>query len=153
MKTLSFRTNIATPQTANKQWVVVAATDQVLGRLSAKVAKILRGKYKACFTPNEDCGDNVIIINANKIKLSGNKMQEKVYLTFSGYPSGQHKKTAAELASKKDGYIRIVRHAIKGMLPKNHLGAQLLDNLRIYEGPEHQQAAQQPKTIDINLLK
>ena len=153
MNTLSFKTNIATPQTANKQWVVVDATDQVLGRLSAKVAKILRGKYKACFTPNEDCGDNVIIINANKIQLSGNKMQEKVYLTFSGYPGGQHKKTAAEIASKKGGYERLVRHAIKGMLPKNHLGSQLLDNLRIYEGPEHEQDAQQPKTIDINLLK
>ena len=153
MNTSSFKTNVATPKTADKQWVVVDATDQVLGRLSAKVAKILRGKYKACFTPNEDCGDNVIIINANKIKLSGNKMQEKVYLTFSGYPSGQHKKTAAEIASKKNGYERILRHAIKGMLPKNHLGTQLLENLRIYEGAEHEQAAQQPKIIDINLLK
>ena len=125
MNTLSFRTNIATPKTADKQWVVVDATDQILGRFSAKVAKILRGKYK----------------------------EEKVYLTFSGYPSGQHKKTAAEIAGKKNGYERILRHAIKGMLPKNHLGAHLLDNLRIYEGPEHEQAAQQPKTIDINLLK
>lgn len=153
MNTLSFRTNIATPETANKQWVVVDATDQVLGRLSAKVAKILRGKYKACFTPSQDCGDNVIIINADKIKLSGKKMQDKVYITFSGYPGGQHKKTAAEMVSKKNGYERVLRHAIKGMLPKNHLGSRLLENLRIYEGPTHQQEAQQPMTIDINLLK
>jgi len=153
MNTLSFRTNIATPETADKQWVVVDATDQVLGRLSSKVAKILRGKYKPCFTPNEDCGDNVIIINANKVKLTGNKMSDKLYLRFSGYPSGLHKSNAAEMAKKPRGYEKIVRHAVKGMLPKNRLANKLLGNLYIYEGPEHKQEAQQPKSIDINLLK
>lgn len=155
MNTLSFRTGIATKETANKKWVVVDAADQVLGRLSSKVAKILRGKYKACFTPNEDCGDNVIIINADKIVLTGNKMTDKTYLTYSGYPSGQHSYSPADLIKKPNGYEKIIRHAIKGMLPKNILGRSLssVSNLKIYEGPTHPHEAQQPETIDINLLK
>ena len=121
--------------------------------LLKKVAKILRGKYKACFTPNQDCGDNVIIINADKIQFTGRKMTDKVYLTFSGYPGGQHKATPAELAKKPHGYERITRHAVKGMLTKGNLGARLLENLYIYEGSEHKHQAQTPKFIDINTLK
>lgn len=153
MNTLSFSTHFATPEEAKKEWVVVDATDQVVGRLASKVAKILRGKYKACFTPNQDCGDNVIIINASKIQFTGKKWSDKVYLTFSGYPGGQHKQTPEQVAKKPHGYERILRHAVKGMLPKGRLGAKVLGNLYIFEGAEHNKQAQSPKAIDINALK
>ena len=153
MNTLSFSTHFATKEEAKKEWVVVDATDQIVGRLAAKVAKILRGKYKPCFTPNQDCGDNVIIINADKIQFTGAKWTEKQYLTYSGYQSGQHKINPENLAKKPHGYERILRHAVKGMLPKGHLGTKILNNLYIYEGAEHEQQAQNPKSIDINALK
>ena len=153
MNTLSFSTHFATKEEAKKEWVVVDATDQVVGRLASKVAKILRGKYKPCFTPNQDCGDNVIIINADKIQFTGAKWTDKQYLTYSGYPSGQHKINPENLAKKPHGYERILRHAVKGMLPKGRLGSKILKNLYIYEGAEHEQQAQSPKSIDINALK
>ena len=153
MNTLSFSTHFATKEEAKKEWVVVDATDQIVGRLAAKVAKILRGKYKPCFTPNQDCGDNVIIINADKIQFTGAKWTEKQYLTYSGYPSGQHKINPENLVKKPHGYERILRHAVKGMLPKGRLGSKILKNLYIYEGAEHEQQAQSPKSIDINALK
>ncbi|MCQ2094909.1 MAG: 50S ribosomal protein L13 [Bacteroidaceae bacterium] len=153
MNTLSAKTRFVTKEEADKQWVVVDATDQPIGRLASKVAKILRGKYKPCFTPNQDCGDNVIIVNASKITFSGKKWTDKQYLTFSGYPGGQHKATPAEMAKRPHGYERMVRHAVKGMLTKGHLGSILLNNLYIYEGAEHKQEAQSPKAIDINTLK
>ena len=154
MNTLSFSTHFATKEEAKKEWVVVDATDQIVGRLAAKVAKILRGKYKPCFTPNQDCGDNVIIINAiDTIYGFPSKWTEKQYLTYSGYPSGQHKINPENLAKKPHGYERILRHAVKGMLPKGHLGTKILNNLYIYEGAEHEQQAQNPKSIDINALK
>jgi large subunit ribosomal protein L13 len=153
MNTLSFKTNYVTPEAANKQWVVVDAAGQTLGRLSSKVAKILRGKYKPCFTPNMDCGDNVIIINANQIVLSGDKLNSKLYITYSGYPGGQKKATALEMTKRANGYEKIVRHAVKGMLPKGILGAKVLKNLYIFEGAEHNKQAQSPVSIDINLLK
>ena len=153
MNTLTGKTRFVTPEEADKQWVVVDATDQTMGRLASKVAKILRGKYKPCFTPNQDCGDNVIIINANKVKFSGKKWTDKLYLTFSGYPGGQHKASPADMAKRPHGYERMVRHAVKGMLTKGNLGRQLLNNLYIYEGSEHKHQAQSPKTIDINTLK
>ncbi|MCH5177754.1 MAG: 50S ribosomal protein L13 [Prevotellaceae bacterium] len=154
MNTLSFSTHFATPEEADKQWVVVdAAAEPIVGRLASKVAKILRGKYKPCFTPNQDCGDNVIIINANKIEFTGAKWTDKEYITFSGYPSGQHRITAANQAKKPFGYERILRHAVKGMLPKGRLGAKVLKNLYIFDGPEHDKQAQTPKTIDIKALK
>ena len=153
MNTLSFKTNYVTPEAANKQWVVVDAAGQTLGRLSSKVAKILRGKYKPCFTPNMDCGDNVILINANQIVLSGDKLNSKLYITYSGYPGGQKKATALEMTKRANGYEKIVRHAVKGMLPKGILGAKVLKNLYIFEGAEHNKQAQSPVSIDINLLK
>jgi large subunit ribosomal protein L13 len=153
MDTLSYKTISANKETAHKEWVVVDATDQVLGRLGSKVAKLLRGKYKPDFTPNADCGDNVIIINADKIVITGKKMTDRVYLTFSGYPGGQHKLTPASILAKKNGCEKLLRHVVKGMLPKNRLAAQLLDNLYIYEGSEHKQEAQSPKSIDINQYK
>lgn len=153
MKTLSYSTHFVTPEEAGKQWVVVDATDQIVGRLASKVAKILRGKYKPCFTPNQDCGDNVIIVNASKIKFTGAKWTDKQYITFSGYPGGQKKHTPAELVKKPYGYERILLHAVKGMLPKGRLGYQLIGNLYIYDGTEHPHQAQQPVNIDINALK
>ena len=151
MDTLSYKTISANKATVQKEWVVVDATDQVLGRLSAKVAKLLRGKYKPSYTPHVDCGDNVIIINADKVILTGNKWTDRVYLNFTGYPGGQKKTSPAELIKK--GEAKLFNRVVKGMLPKNKLGAQLLRNLYVYAGSEHPHAAQQPKTIDINYLK
>ena len=151
MDTLSYKTISANKATVQKEWVVVDATDQVLGRLSAKVAKLLRGKYKPSYTPHVDCGDNVIIINADKVILTGNKWTDRVYLNFTGYPGGQKKTSPAELIKK--GEAKLFNRVVKGMLPKNKLGAQLLRSLYVYAGSEHPHAAQQPKTIDINSLK
>ncbi|MDO4950116.1 MAG: 50S ribosomal protein L13 [Bacteroidales bacterium] len=153
MDTLSYKTISANKETAKKEWVVVDATDQVVGRLCTKVAKLLRGKYKPNFTPHVDCGDNVIIINADKVVFTGNKWDEKVYLRYTGYPGGQREMTPAELVKKPNGYDRLLRRTVKGMLPKNRLGAKLLDNLYVYAGSEHKQEAQSPKAIDINTLK
>ena len=151
MDTLSYKTISANKATVNKEWVVVAATGQHLGRLCSKVAKILRGKYKPNFTPHVDCGDNVIIINADKIVLTGNKWNDRIYLSYTGYPGGQRENTPATLMKK--GEDRLFRKVVKGMLPKNRLGAKLLGNLHVYAGTEHKHEAQQPKMIDINSLK
>ena len=151
MDTLSYKTISANKATVTKEWVIVDATDQTLGRLGAKVAKLLRGKYKPNFTPHVDCGDNVIIINADKVVLTGNKWNDRIYLRYTGYPGGQIEYTPADLLKK--GGDRLFRKVVKGMLPKNKLGAQLLRNLYVYAGSEHPHAAQQPKTIDINSLK
>ena len=153
MDTLSYKTISANKATVNKEWVVVDATDQVLGRLCTKVAKLLRGKYKPNFTPHVDCGDNVIIINADKVQLTGNKWNDRVYYTYTGYPGGQREHTTASIMAKKDGAERLVRRVVKGMLPKNRLGAKLLGNLYVYEGAEHKHEAQSPKAIDINQYK
>ncbi len=153
MDTLSYKTISVNKVTATKEWVVVDATDQVLGRLGAKVAKLLRGKYKPNYTPHVDCGDNVIIINADKVKLTGNKWNDRIYLTFTGYPGGQREITPARLMAKPKGEEKLVKRVVKGMLPKNRLGAKLLNNLYVYAGSEHNHEAQSPKSIDINLLK
>lgn len=153
MNTLSYKTISVNKETAQKEWVVVDATDQVVGRLASKVAKLLRGKYKPSFTPHVDCGDNVIIINADKIYFTGKKETEKVYTRYTGYPGGQRFTTPAQLRKRPDGTERILRHAVKGMLPKGILGRHLLKNLYIYPGTEHKHEAQQPKAIDINLYK
>ena len=153
MDTLSYKTISANATTVNKEWVVVDATDQILGRLGSKVAKLLRGKYKPNYTPHVDCGDNVIIINADKVKLTGNKWTDRIYLSYTGYPGGQRQNTPASIIAKPNGEDRLLRKVIKGMLPKNKLGAQLLRNLYVYAGSEHKHQAQQPKLIDINALK
>ena len=153
MDTLSYKTISANKETATKEWVVVDATDQVVGRLGAKVAKLLRGKYKPNFTPHVDCGDNVIIINADKVKFTGKKMTDKVCLSYTGYPGGQREITPARLLAKPNGAEKLMKRVVKGMLPKNRLGAKLLGNLYVYEGSEHKHEAQTPKVIDINSLK
>jgi len=149
--TLSYKTISANKATAQKEWVVVDAAGQTLGRLASKVAKLLRGKYKPSFTPHADCGDNVIIINADKVVLTGNKWNDRVYLRYTGYPSGQRETTPAQMMDK--GADRLMQKVVKGMLPKNKLGAALLKNLYVYAGTEHKHEAQQPKSIDINTLK
>lgn len=151
MDTLSYKTISANKATAQKEWIVVDATDQVLGRLCTKVAKLLRGKYKPSYTPHVDCGDNVIIINADKFKLTGNKLTDRVYLSYTGYPGGQRENSPQSLLKK--GEERLYKKVVKGMLPKNKLGAQLLTNLFVYAGTEHPHQAQTPKSIDINSLK
>jgi large subunit ribosomal protein L13 len=151
--TLSFKTISANAATVTKEWVVVDATDQPLGRLGSKVAKLLRGKYKPNFTPHVDCGDNVIIINADKIKMTGDKWTAREYLSYTGYPGGQRSTTPAELIKKVNGEEKLLKKVVKGMLPKNRLGAALLKNLYVYAGSEHKHEAQCPKTIDINTLK
>ena len=151
MDTLSYKTISANKATVTKEWVIVDATDQTLGRLGAKVAKLLRGKYKPNFTPHVDCGDNVIIINADKVVLTGNKWNDRIYLRYTGYPGGQIEYTPNDLMKK--GASHLFRKVVKGMLPKNRLGAKLLANLYVYEGTEHKHEAQQPKSIDINSLK
>ena len=151
MDTLSYKTISANSATANKEWVVVDANGQHLGRFASKVAKLLRGKYKPNFTPHVDCGDNVIILNADKIALTGNKWNDRIYLSHTGYPGGQKEITPAGLMKK--GSDRLFRKVVKGMLPKNRLGAKLLTNLYVYDGTEHKHEAQQPKTVDINSLK
>ena len=153
MDTLSYKTISANKETAKKEWVVVDATDQVVGRLASKVAKLIRGKYKPNFTPHADCGDNVIIINAAKVVFTGKKETDKQYVRYTGYPGGQRFQTPEQLRRRPDGMDRILRHAVKGMLPKGRLGRQLIDNLYVYNGTEHQHEAQQPKAIDINQYK
>ena len=151
MDTLSFKTISANKATVQKEWVIVDATDLVLGRMSSKVAKILRGKYKPSFTPHVDCGDNVIIINAKNVKLTGNKWSDRVYLRYTGYPGGQRDITPEKLMEKSPE--RLIKKVVKGMLPKNRLGAKLLGNLYVFAGAEHDKQAQQPKVIDLNSLK
>ena len=148
MDTLSYKTISANKATVDKQWVLVDAEGETLGRLASKVAILLRGKHKTNFTPHVDCGDNVIVINSEKINLSGNKWTEKTYIRHTGYPGGQRSLTATEMFAKDP--TRLVEKSVKGMLPKNKLGADLFRNLRVYSGAEHQQDAQNPKTININ---
>ncbi|MGA9271493.1 MAG: 50S ribosomal protein L13 [Lutimonas sp.] len=151
MNTLSYKTVSANKATVNKEWVVVDAEGEVLGRLASKVAKLIRGKHKPNFTPHVDCGDNVIVINAEKIKLTGNKWNDKTYVRHTGYPGGQRMLTANELFGKNP--TRVVEKAVKGMLPKNRLGSALFRNLYVYEGTDHNQEAQKPKTINLNDIK
>ena len=151
MDTLSYKTLSANKATVNKEWLLVDAEGETLGRLSSKVANLLRGKHKPSFTPHVDCGDNVVIINAEKVTLSGNKWAEKTYLRYTGYPGGQRATTATQLLEKNPASI--VERAVKGMLPKNRLGAELFRNLKVYAGSEHGQEAQKPKAVNGEDLK
>ena len=148
MDTLSYKTISANKETAQKEWVVVDAADQVLGRLGSKVAKLLRGKYKPNFTPHVDCGDNVIVVNAEKVALGGKKMTDRVYTRYTGYPGGQRFTTPKEILANRPE--ELVRRAVKGMLPKTRLGDDLLGNLFVYAGPEHKHQAQNPTVIKLD---
>jgi len=146
--TLSYKTISAKATTVDKQWLLVNAEGETLGRLASKVAKLLRGKHKPNFTPHVDCGDNVVIINAEKIVLKGKKATDKVYVRHTGYPGGQRTTTSQALFQQQPE--RIIESAVKGMLPKNRLGAELFRNLRVYAGDHHQQEAQKPVEINLN---
>ena len=143
--TLSYKTISANKQTVDKQWVIVDAASKALGRLASEVAKIVRGKNKPGFTPHVDCGDHVIVINADKIKLTGKKWDQRVYLSYTGYPGGQKQTTPRQLKAKSSTLL--VERAVRGMLPKNRLGRKIFKNLHVYEGAEHPHEAQQPKEV------
>lgn len=147
MDTLSYKTISANKATVQKDWVVVDAQSQVLGRFASEVAKILRGKHKPNFTPHVDCGDNVIVVNAGKVRLTGKKWDDKVYVRHTGYPGGQRIATPKILMQKSE--ITLVEKAVRGMLPKNRLGRKLYTNLYVYAGPEHPHSAQQPKEVTL----
>ena len=151
MNTLSYKTASANRATVNKEWLLVDAEGQTLGRLASKIAKLIRGKHKTNFTPHVDCGDNVIVINADKIVLTGTKMQNKEYVWHTGYPGGQRSITAEKLMAKDGG--RMVEKSVRGMLPKNTLGRELFRNLHVFEGAEHTHEAQKPKAINLNEIK
>jgi len=151
MDTLSFKTISANKETVTKEWVLIDAENEVLGRLASKVSMLLRGKLKPNFTPHVDCGDNVVIINAEKVRLTGAKWNDKEYITHSGYPGGQKVLTANQVKLRKP--TAIIEDAVRGMLPKNRLASQLFGNLYVYAGPEHKQEAQKPRKINLNEIK
>ena len=145
MNTLSYKTVSANKNTVNKKWIVVDAQGEILGRLSSNIAKVIRGKHKPGYTPHVDCGDNVIVINADKVKLTGNKLGDKVYVRYTGYPGGQRFISPKELLQKHP--TRIIEKAVRGMLPKTRLGRALFKNLYVYAGNEHPHAAQNPVEV------
>ena len=149
--TLSYKTISLNKATVNKEWVIVDATDQILGRLASKVALVLRGKHKPGYTPHVDCGDNVIVINAEKVRLTGNKWKGKTYIRHTGYPGGQRIMTATDILNKYPE--RLMEKSVKGMLPKNSLGARLFNNLHVFVGPNHDKEAQQPKFINLDIIR
>ena len=151
MDTLSYKTVSANAKTVTKEWVLIDAENEILGRLASVAAKLLRGKHKTNFTPHVDCGDNVVIINAEKVRLTGDKLDAKEYIRHSGYPGGQRSKTARQVLESKPEML--VEKAIKGMLPKNRLGADLYRNVYVYVGSEHKQEAQKPKKINLNTIR
>ncbi|MBR6001860.1 MAG: 50S ribosomal protein L13 [Bacteroidales bacterium] len=148
MDTQSYKTVSLNVNTVKKEWVVIDATDLVLGRLASRVALVLRGKTKPGFTPHVDCGDNVIVINAEKVRLLGKKMTDRVYTSYTGFPGGQRFTTPKEILQKRPA--ELIRRAVKGMLPKTRLGDKLYGNLYVYAGPEHPHQAQNPKPIKLN---
>ena len=141
------KTYYAKPGEVQREWLLVDATDKTLGRLASEVAQILRGKNKPTYTPHVDTGDFVIVVNCDKIKVTGSKATDKVYVRYSGYPGGLKQETFAEAMAKHPE--RVIRHAVKGMLPHNRLGAKMLKKLKVYAGPDHPHAAQQPRKIEL----
>lgn len=151
MSTLNYKTKSINKANADKQWMVVDAKDQTLGRLASRIAMVLRGKHKPLYTPHADCGDNVIVINAEKVKLSGLKWAQKDYIRHTGFPGGQRSLTAEEVMEKNP--TRLVEYAVKGMLPKNRLGREILRNLHVFAGEEHNHEAQKPQVLNFNDYK
>jgi large subunit ribosomal protein L13 len=147
VNTLSYKTISANKATVVKEWVVIDATNAVLGRFSSEVASMLRGKHKPSFTPHVDCGDNIIVINAEKIRLTGNKMNDRIHLSYTGFPGGQKELTPAAMMAKNP--TSLIEHAVRGMLPKTRLGREVFKNLHVYAGSEHPHEAQKPKTIEL----
>lgn len=151
MNTLSYKTISANKETVNKEWLLVDAEGETLGRLASKIAKLIRGKHKVNYTPHVDCGDNVVVINAEKVNLTGKKWTDKSYIRHTGYPGGQRELSAEKMLEKHPE--RLVEYAVKGMLPKNKLGSELYRNLHVYVGASHKQEAQKPKEIKLDSIK
>ena len=151
MDTLSYKTVSLNKNTAQKEWIIVDASNQIVGRLCAQIAMVLRGKHKPGYTPHVDCGDNVVVINAEKVRFTGSKWADKEYIRHTGYPGGQRIVKAENLLAKKP--TAVVEKAVKGMLPKSRLGSALFRNLYVYEGSEHPHSAQQPKEINLNAIR
>ncbi|WP_339605716.1 50S ribosomal protein L13 [uncultured Roseivirga sp.] len=149
MDTLSYKTVSANKATVDKNWIIVDASQKSLGRLSSEVAKMIRGKHKPGYTPNVDCGDNVIVINADNVKLTGKKWDDRVYLRYTGYPGGQRETTPRQLKAKSSRLL--VERAVRGMLPKTRLGRALFNNLYVYEGAEHLHEAQKPQEVKLSI--
>jgi len=147
LNTLTYKTISAKKESVEKNWWIVDADSRVLGRVASEVAKIIRGKHKPSFTPHIDCGDNVIVINAEKIRMTGDKMNSKEYISHSGYPGGQKRLSPKQMMAKKPE--RIFEYAVRGMLPKNRLGRQLFKNLHVYIGDQHPHEAQNPKVLEL----
>ncbi|MDZ7658887.1 50S ribosomal protein L13 [Fodinibius sp.] len=147
MDTNSYKTYSPKPSDIEKNWVLVDAEDKALGRVASKVASLLRGKHKPNFAPHMDTGDNVVVINASKVKLSGKKLQQKEYFSYSGYPGSERFTSAEEMLDHNPELV--IKKAVKGMLPKNKMGDKLMTNIRIYAGPVHEQEAQQPEKIEL----
>jgi large subunit ribosomal protein L13 len=143
--TLSFKTVSANRQTVVKKWFVVDANSEIVGRLATGIASVLRGKHKPSYTPHVDCGDNVIVINADKVRFSGQKMDEKDYFFYSGYPGGKRLEMAKDLMKRRPTYV--LEKAVKGMLPKNRLGREMFRHLHVYAGAEHPHVAQNPENL------
>lgn len=148
MDTRSYKTQFANAKTIEKKWLVIDVEGQILGRAASQIAMILRGKHKPSYTPHADCGDNVIVINADKVRLTGKKWDQKEYIRHTGYPGGQRVRTAKEMMTKFPE--RLVEKAVKGMLPKNRLGRALFRNLRVYTGAEHPHEAQAPEVFELS---
>ncbi len=168
MSTLSYKTVSANKATVNKEWVLIDATNQPVGRLASQVSKMLRGKHRANYTPNVDCGDNVIVINAEKVRLTGRKLTDRQYVKHTGFPGGQRHFTAKDMLSRVPEQVEgkplrrermrgtatwVIEHAVKGMLPKNRLAAGLFSNLHLYTGTQPPHEAQNPKQIDLSTFK
>ncbi len=137
---------IAKPAEVQRKWYVVDAEGKTLGRLASEVASVLRGKNKPTYTPHVDCGDNVIVVNAEKVSVTGKKRKEKIYVSYSGFTGGKKEVTFEEMQAKKPE--EIIRHAVKGMLPEGKLGRQMFKKLHVYAGPEHKHAAQKPEPLE-----
>ena len=146
VNTLSYKTQSARKEDVERKWYIVDAEGEVVGRLCTRIATVLRGKHKPSYTPHIDCGDHVIVINAGKARFTGNKLDNKEYQTYSGYPGGQKSRTAKEMFTKKP--IRVIELAVKGMLPKSRLGRRMYKKLHVFEGAEHTHGAQKPEPFN-----
>ena len=151
MNTLSYKTLSAKKETVQKEWIIIDAENQILGRLATRVANVLRGKHKPSYTPHVDCGDNIIIINAEKVRFTGKKLSDKVFVRHTGYPGGQRFTTPKQVLATFPE--RVIEHAVEGMLPKNKLGDALYRNLHVYAGVNHPHEAQQPKIVNLNSIR
>ncbi|HOP43474.1 MAG: 50S ribosomal protein L13 [Flavobacteriales bacterium] len=151
MASTTHTTSMANKATVQQEWLLVDAENEVLGRLASKVAMLVRGKHKSTFTPHVNCGDHVVVINADKVRLTGRKMADKEYQRYSGYPGGRRVETAGKLLARKPEAL--VESAVRGMLPKNRLGRRLFGNLHVVAGEAHKHEAQKPRTIDLNTIK